>query len=104
MTSAAVEGVGEAQRALAAALDAGTANDVHAATQRLARAVEAVRAAGAWHPTPELKALLTRAIADGEAARIRTRYLADHARTRLDKLQALTGRASPGYGRTGRYL
>ena len=104
MTSALVEAVGEAQRSLATALDAGSAQDVHAATDRLARAVQAIRAAGGWRPTPELKTLLTRALAEGEAARIRTRYLAAHTRLRLDRLQALTGQGSTRYGRTGRYL
>ena len=103
MTPEAIDRVADAHRALADALDRGSANAIQAATDRLARAVQEVRAGGGWHATPELRDRLKRALAAGEAARIRTRYLAEHGRTRLERLQALTGRARIGYGRDGRY-
>ena len=103
MNAAAIDRVADAHGALADALDHGSANEIQAATERLARAVQDVRASGGWHATPELRDRLKRALAAGEAARIRTRYLAEHGRTRLERLQALTGRAQIGYGRDGRY-
>lgn len=103
MSSAAVREVGEAQRALSRALDAGSPQDIGAATEALARAVQSLRAAGAWHATPELKALVRQAMREGEGARVRVRYLAEHGRVRLARLQALTGRAPVGYGRDGRH-
>lgn len=94
----------DASRALARALDEGGAAEVEAATVTLARLLESVRAVGAWQPTPELRAAIRRALAEGEAARIRTRYLAEHGRQRLARLQQLTGRGGAiGYGRDGRF-
>lgn len=104
MSQAAIERVADAQRALAHALDQGSAADIQAATETLARAVQALGGTGGWHVTPELRVQLRRALAAGEAARIRTRYLAEHGRTRLERVQALTGRGSQvGYGRNGQY-
>lgn len=103
MSQASVERLAEASHALAQALDSGGATEIDDATQHLARALEQVRSVGAWQPTPELKAAIRRALQEGEAARIRTRYLAEHGRVRLARLQALTGRGTIGYGRDGRY-
>lgn len=103
MSEAVVTRLAEAQRALARALDEGGAAEIDAATQVLARALEAVRGIGAWQPTPELRAAVRRAMQEGEGARIRTRYLAEHGRVKLSRLQALTGRGTIGYGRNGLY-
>jgi len=104
MSLAAVTALGDAQAALSRAMDAGGAADVEQATVVLARALAAVQAVGAWSDTPELKALVRRALKEGEGARIRTRYLADHSRQRLARLQTLTGRGGAiGYGRDGRF-
>jgi len=96
--------VGEAAQTLARALDAGSWEEVERASAALARATQALGAAGGHHLTPELKATVRQALADSEAARIRTRYLAEHTRQRLDRLHALTGRSAARYGRHGRYL
>jgi hypothetical protein len=104
MSLAAVSALGDAQAALSRAMDGGRVADVEAATVALARALAEVEAVGAWAATPELKALVRRALREGEAARIRTRYLSEHGRQRLARLQSLTGRGGTiGYGRDGRY-
>lgn len=103
MSEAAVLRLAEAQRVLARALDSGGADAIDAAAQSLARTLETVRGIGAWHPTPELRTAIGRALREGEGARIRTRYLAEHGRVKLSRLQALTGRGTIGYGRDGRY-
>jgi hypothetical protein len=104
MSLAAVAALGDAQAALSRAMDNGRVAEVEAATAALARALAAVQAVGAWSDTPELKALVRRALRQGEGAGIRTRYLAEHGRQRLARLHALTGRGGAiGYGRDGRH-
>jgi len=104
VSEAAAAAVRDAAGSLARALDAGSWSDVERASAALARATQALGAAGGHHLTPELKDAVRHALAESAAARIRTRYLAEHSRQRLDRLHALTGRSAQRYGRTGRYL
>lgn len=94
-----------AEAALIKALDGDNIDDLEAAVAAFGTSVAAVRATAAWHQTPEVEDGLSRALALVEAARVRTFYLADRNRRRLELLTATVGRGhtlSPAYGRDGR--
>lgn len=103
MSGQVVARVAAAHRALGTALETGSASEIEAATHALSQALTALRAVCAWHAAPELKGVLVQALREGEGARVRARYLAEHGRNRLERLLALRGRAPVGYERTGRY-
>ncbi|WP_380872543.1 hypothetical protein [Sphingomonas sp. DBB INV C78] len=64
----------------------------------------AVRNAGGWHATPDLKARVAEAMAQTEAARLRCAYYGDAARRRLEGLAGLGANVTPAiaYGRQGK--
>ena len=102
MNDAAIEHLAAAQGALIDALDAGDLTLIEAASAAVSHAIAQVRSAGGWRPTPQLKDALHTALRTGEGARVRTNYLADHGRRRLQALDTIAGGARSAYGRAGR--
>lgn len=80
-----------AHEALIAALDGGAIDDIELRLDALREAVEAVRAAGAWHDSRRMKERAQRIVQLGEAARIRVNFLTDMTRQRLQMLAAARG-------------
>lgn len=104
MSLAAIDRLIEAARAFTRALDSRDVSAIETAGEDFRDATSAVRSAGGWRDTPELRARVAEALAQAEAARLRCAYYGDAARRRLDKLAALGANvpAAMTYGRTGR--
>jgi len=103
VSAVALDALIDAQRALIDALDHGDPSSIESRTTEYATCVARVRAAGAWHAAPELRARVDEARALADAARTRVNVLADRTRQRLALLTGMQGRpARIGYGRNGR--
>lgn len=102
MSAEAIDALIAGQRALVAALDAGIAVDIEAATAQVQAAVSVIRTMGGWHADPLLRERLRTALETGEAARARTGYHADRTRRRLSMVASLRRPAAvTSYGRNG---
>jgi hypothetical protein len=89
VTNTAIEHVIEAQTALIAALDDGTAETIERATRRLSDALAHVRAAGAWRADDGAR--VAHALRQTDAAATRVNYLADRTRQRLGRIAQARG-------------
>jgi hypothetical protein len=85
-----------AHRDLIGALDANDVEAIEARVETLRAAVAAVRSAGAWRETPDLRDRARRISQLGEAARVRVNVLADTTRQRLQLLGAARGELGAG--------
>jgi len=102
MSADAIDALIAGQSALVAALDAGHAGDIEAATARIQAALDVIRTTGGWRADPALRERLQLALATGEAARARTGYHADRTRRRLSMVASLRRpTAVTSYGRNG---
>lgn len=103
MSEAALQRLDDAQAALIAALDGHDIDALAAATATLARAAEALAAAGAWHARTDLREGVQHALGRSHAARGRVNALADRNRRRLDTLVGLLGQPrAHAYARSGK--
>lgn len=103
MSEAAVSALVEAEQALIAALDRDEIEPLETAVRAFARAVEDVKAAGAWRATPDISEKIRHALALAEAAATRVNFLSDSNRQRLDMLSNAAGAPrAAGYTRHGR--
>jgi hypothetical protein len=85
---------------LRAAMDGADAARIDAASSRVGQAAEAVRAIGVWRSDPAVIERLSALLPLIEAARIRTKLLADHAGRRLALLADMgSGQTPLTYGR-----
>ncbi|SNS84599.1 hypothetical protein SAMN06295912_11923 [Sphingomonas laterariae] len=101
MSLAVVERLIDAARGLTRALDLHDVAAIEAATADFRDATAAVQATGGWRETPELKARIAEAMAEADAARLRSAYYGDATRRRLEGLAALGANipAPIAYGR-----
>lgn len=104
MSTAPLEVLIAAQRALIAALDADDVDAISAQTAAVDDALIRIRALSPHFASGEAKALVSETITLADAARVRVNVLADMTSRRLARLAAVTGKgsAAPTYGRTGR--
>lgn len=104
MSLNALERLIAAESSLIEALDGSDPAAIEATIAEFRDTLDEIKATGAWHPTPETIAKLTRALSLADAARARVNFLTDRAHRRLDLLAAAAGadRAPPAYGRDGR--
>jgi hypothetical protein len=102
VSEAALRQLHDAQAALIAALDGRDVDAIHAANRDLAKAGDAVAAAGGWRDRPALRQELVRMLRMAEAARGRVNALADLNSRKLDKLTSLAGHPpARAYARSG---
>jgi len=103
MSEAAVTALIDAEEALIDALDRDEIESLETAVRAFGRAVEVVRAAGAWHARPELPDKIKHALKLAEAAGARVNFLSDRNRRRLDMLNGAAGKpCATAYTRHGR--
>lgn len=103
MSLAAIERLIESARGFARALDSHDIAAIEAAVADFRDATASVQATGGWRETPELKARVTAALAEAEAARLRCAYYGDATGRKLDALAAMGANlpTSATYGRGG---
>ncbi len=104
MSTAPLEALIAAQRALIAALDADNVDAICAQTKAVDDALNRIRALSPRFTSSDAKALVSESIMLADAARVRVNVLADMTSRRLARLATATGKgnAAPTYGRTGR--
>lgn len=104
MIQSVLERLIDAESALVEALDGFDVAAIEATIADFRDTLELIKVSGAWHPTPETVAQLTRALSLADTARARVNFLTDLTRRRIDLLAAAAGadRAPPAYGRDGR--
>lgn len=104
MSTAPLEALIIAQRALIAALDADDVDGISTQTAAVDDALVRIRALAPRFTSNEAKSLVGEAIVLADAARVRVNVLADMTSRRLARLATATGKgnASPTYGRNGR--
>jgi hypothetical protein len=104
VSTAPLEALIHAQRALIAALDADDVDAISAQTVAVDEALVRIRALSPRFTGAEAKALVGESITLADAARIRVNVLADMTTRRLTRLATATGKgnAAPTYGRNGR--
>jgi hypothetical protein len=104
VSTAPLEALIRAQKALIAALDTDDADGIARCTAAVDETLLRIRALKPRFTGADAKALAEEAMALTETARVRVNLLADVATRRLARLAAVTGkgRATQTYGRTGR--
>jgi hypothetical protein len=104
VSTAPLEALIHAQRALIAALDADDVDGISEQTLAVDDALVRIRALAPRFTGSEAKSLVSEAITLADAARIRVNVLADMTTRRLTRLATATGKgnAAPTYGRNGR--
>jgi len=100
----AVDGVIEGVEQLIEALDGRDAFTIELANAALTRALDDLRAIGAWRDSPEDLARIDHAISLAEAARVRINLLTDMTQRKMEMLDSVRSgeAAAPTYGREGR--
>ncbi|SFS12846.1 hypothetical protein [Sphingomonas jatrophae] len=96
---AALAGLARAQEQLVFALDSGRVEPIETATRALGEALAQVKRQGGLETTPEARDAVAGALGLVDAAAIRTNFLAEQARRRLDALMRARG-APPRIGYT----
>ncbi len=96
MSLAALDRLEAAHKSLISALDANDIDAIEARLEQLRAATSAVRAAGGWLDTPQVKERALRIAQLGEATRVRVNFLTDRTRQRLQMLSAARGKAPAG--------